>query len=564
MKFLPKKRQTSLFSATIPHKVRKLSDKYLTDPESIKIGGDSKPVATIKQSVLEVAQKAKNDLIIDELNRRTGSVIVFLRTKRRTDQLARVLMRIGFEVDLIHGGRTQGQRNRAIQNFRDGGSRILCATDVAARGLDIPVVEHVINFDLPSMEEDYVHRIGRTGRNGASGEAVTFVSPEDHSEWNALVHKYKIEGVELKGKGVAKVKPQRNRRGGPSRSRTPVRSSFRADRGKPEYQAKKRYDSDRAPARRSSSDRETEPRRSFRKPSNDRSEAPTRSYSRPTRTDSDRPPSGRYARDRKPGARDTNGPRRESRYSRDKKPEARGTRGPNRESSYSRERRPDSRDSRGPSRDTSYSRDRRPESRDSRGPSRDTSYSRDRRPESRDSRAPRRDSSFSRDRRPEARDARSRSPRGSGSAKRPYKKSFPSDGERPSDRNFSRGPKREAREPNDKSRWESTRRPYKKQLTADFDTSRKVERGSKREPRVKREERVFGTDAQAKRMAKKKPYGAKSEGSRKPSYAKGETKHTKNPSAKFLGKRKKPSSKAASPKKKSGKKKLSRKARSKA
>jgi superfamily II DNA/RNA helicase len=111
--------------------------------------------------------------------------------------LAEYLKEFGFEVDLIHGGRSQGQRNRAIDNFKKGRVRILCATDVAARGIDIPKVEHVINFDLPMMDEDYVHRIGRTGRNGASGQAVSFVSPDEMHTWRMLVKKFKIEGADL-------------------------------------------------------------------------------------------------------------------------------------------------------------------------------------------------------------------------------------------------------------------------------------------------------------------------------------------------------------------------------
>jgi superfamily II DNA/RNA helicase len=198
LKYLPKERQTSLFSATIPEKVKKLAAKYLNQPVPINIGQVSQPVAAIKQSVVQVTFRQKDERIVDELNKRTGSVIIFARTQNRTDILYKNLVSYGFEVDLIHGGRSQGQRNRAIQNFREGRSRILCATDIAARGIDVPQVEHVINFDLPMMEEDYVHRIGRTGRNGAKGEAVSFVTPQEHRSWQALARKYRIPGVELK------------------------------------------------------------------------------------------------------------------------------------------------------------------------------------------------------------------------------------------------------------------------------------------------------------------------------------------------------------------------------
>lgn len=202
LKFLPKKRQTSLFTATLPEKVRKLAEKYLSNPEQINVGRISLPVASITQSVIEMTGKEKEDRLVDELNKRENSVIVFAKTKIKTDKLARVLKDYGFAVDLIHGDRSQGQRNRAIANFRTGKSRILVATDVAARGIDIPQVAHVINFDLPMMLEDYVHRIGRTARNGASGEAVSFVTPDESRHWNMIAKKYKIVGVELKNKSA--------------------------------------------------------------------------------------------------------------------------------------------------------------------------------------------------------------------------------------------------------------------------------------------------------------------------------------------------------------------------
>jgi len=214
LKHVPKQRHSSLFTATLPDKVKKLAENYLDKPKSIDVGRASLPVAAIKQSIVQLTFHDKDDRIVDELNERQGSVIIFTRTQNRTNILARHLIGFGFKVDLIHGGRTQGQRNKAIQNFKQGKSRILCATDIAARGIDVPEVEHVINFDLPRMIEDYVHRIGRTARNGAKGEAVTFVTPEEHRTWQSLARKYKIEGVELKG--VVRGKPQR-KRGRPSR-----------------------------------------------------------------------------------------------------------------------------------------------------------------------------------------------------------------------------------------------------------------------------------------------------------------------------------------------------------
>lgn len=222
LKYLPKERQTSLFTATLPERVKKLAEKYLVKPIKIQVGEGSLPVAAIQQSIVQLTHKEKDNRIIDELNQRQGSIIVFTRTKQRTDQLARHLQDYGFSVDLIHGGRSQGQRNRAIDNFKKGKSRILCATDVAARGIDIPKVEHVINFDLPMMDEDYVHRIGRTGRNGASGQAVSFVGPDEHRIWKTLIRKYKITGADLVGVSSSSSRDFGDRRrsggGGGSRS----------------------------------------------------------------------------------------------------------------------------------------------------------------------------------------------------------------------------------------------------------------------------------------------------------------------------------------------------------
>lgn len=218
LKFLPKQRQTTLFTATLPDRVRKLADRYLFQPERINVGRTSLPVASIKQSIVELTVKEKDMKLVDELNLRKGSVIVFMRTKRRTDKLARFLSDYGFSVSLIHGGRTHGQRNQALESFRNGRSRILCATDIAARGIDIPQVEHVINFDLPMMDEDYVHRIGRTGRNGASGEALSFITPEDRRAWQTLARKYQV----APGAGIPAISPSK-----PRGATSPTRPAFK-------------------------------------------------------------------------------------------------------------------------------------------------------------------------------------------------------------------------------------------------------------------------------------------------------------------------------------------------
>lgn len=200
LRHLSPERQTCFFTATLDKKVTALCQQYLNKPERVMMETNSKPVAAIRQSIRQVTGKDKDSVIIDEINARKGSMIIFLKTKDRTDRLSQHLQDYGLKVDLIHGGRSQGQRNRAITSFKQGKSRILCATDVAARGLDVPHVEHIINFDLPMMDEDYVHRVGRTARNGADGEAVSFVTPQEHHHWNRLIKKFGIDQPMLETK----------------------------------------------------------------------------------------------------------------------------------------------------------------------------------------------------------------------------------------------------------------------------------------------------------------------------------------------------------------------------
>jgi superfamily II DNA/RNA helicase len=185
-KALPKIRQTYMFSATFPNNIRKLSAEFLHNPVEVAVGEPSTPVHKISQSVIETTHKEKNDILLDELNSRQGSVLIFTRTKHRTDRLTRYLAGYGYRVTLIHGDRSQSQRRSAIEGFRKGEFRILVATDIAARGLDIADIGHVINYDLPQVAEDYVHRIGRTARNGKQGQALCLLTPEDRGMWRTI------------------------------------------------------------------------------------------------------------------------------------------------------------------------------------------------------------------------------------------------------------------------------------------------------------------------------------------------------------------------------------------
>jgi ATP-dependent RNA helicase DeaD len=186
LRFLPGQRQTMLFSATVPPDIRKLASKYLKDPVQISVGAVSQPVKKINQSMINTTSAKKNEVLLSELSSRLGSILIFARTKHRTDRLARQLTNSGHQVNRIHGGRTQGQRNSALDGFKDGKFRILVATDLAARGIDVPMIAHVINYDLPQCAEDYIHRIGRTARAGAKGEALSLVTPEEKGQWKEI------------------------------------------------------------------------------------------------------------------------------------------------------------------------------------------------------------------------------------------------------------------------------------------------------------------------------------------------------------------------------------------
>jgi len=209
LKHLPQKRQTLLFSATLPRYIVKLSEKYLRDPVRIAVGSTHTPVDRIKQELVHLAIADKFDNLIKQLDDRNGSVIVFVRTKRGADRLAKKLSTAKHSAEAIHGDLNQNKRTRVIQAFRDMKHRILVATDVAARGLDIPHIEHVINYDLPQQPEDYIHRIGRTGRAGAEGSAVCFITPEDRELWRDI---QKLINPEEKGE--LDDRPSSGRKGG--------------------------------------------------------------------------------------------------------------------------------------------------------------------------------------------------------------------------------------------------------------------------------------------------------------------------------------------------------------
>jgi ATP-dependent RNA helicase RhlE len=180
---LAKERQTMMFSATMPKLMGELAGTYLTDAVRVQVNPPGQAVKKINQSVHFVAQAAKTDLLIELLDKhRDELAIVFGRTKHGCEKLYKVLEKKGFAAASIHGNKSQGQRQRALEAFKAGKTRVLVATDVAARGLDIPDVRFVYNYDLPNVAENYVHRIGRTARAGADGSAVALVAPDEMIE----------------------------------------------------------------------------------------------------------------------------------------------------------------------------------------------------------------------------------------------------------------------------------------------------------------------------------------------------------------------------------------------
>ncbi|MGB3328590.1 MAG: DEAD/DEAH box helicase [Thermomicrobiales bacterium] len=180
LQHVPAERQTALFSATMPPRIAELANKYMNDAQRISVRGKQMTVAEIRQTSYEIPRGRKLDALARILEAETpSSAIIFCRTKHGVDELGEGLMQRGFAVETLHGDLSQSQRDRVMKRFRAGQADILIATDVAARGLDIPDVSHVINYDLPESPETYVHRIGRTGRAGKSGEAISLVGPRD-------------------------------------------------------------------------------------------------------------------------------------------------------------------------------------------------------------------------------------------------------------------------------------------------------------------------------------------------------------------------------------------------
>jgi ATP-dependent RNA helicase RhlE len=190
---LPKTRQTMCYSATLDANIREIVRDYVNKPVRIEIGTTSKPSDRVELRVYTVMQDQKLGLLDQMLRQEEGTFLVFSRTKHGADRISKKLEKLGHDSDVIHGDRSQSQRTAALKGFASGRHRVLVATDVAARGIDVSDIAHVVNYDLPNASDDFVHRIGRTGRAGAKGVATTFVMPQERHDARKLERELKIK-----------------------------------------------------------------------------------------------------------------------------------------------------------------------------------------------------------------------------------------------------------------------------------------------------------------------------------------------------------------------------------
>ncbi len=187
LRHVPARRQTLFFSATMPAPIVELTREMLRDPVTVNLGRPSSPAAGIRQAVYPVPQALKPALLVTLLERgEIEDALVFTRTKHRAERLARHLVQQGVKADRIHGNRSQPQRTAALAAFKGGASRVLVATNIAARGIDVEALGHVVNFDVPAAPEDYIHRVGRTARAELTGDAFTFMAPEEEGDLRAI------------------------------------------------------------------------------------------------------------------------------------------------------------------------------------------------------------------------------------------------------------------------------------------------------------------------------------------------------------------------------------------
>jgi ATP-dependent RNA helicase RhlE len=241
---VPKRRQTLLFSATMPAEVKKLTESILNNPKKISIGKQNNPIELVTQHVYSVEKNQKIAMLLHMIQtEEMYSVLVFSRTKYGADKIARHLDKRGIKTVAIHSNRTQRQRLSALDGFRSGKYQVMVATDIAARGIDIDGISHVINYDIPSFAEDYIHRIGRTGRAAATGDAISFVSPEEKNYLQKIekfigkrFHIERCPGFDYSKAAPPKLKPpekgQPRSQAGPAKKKSKHRKPY-SPSGKP-------------------------------------------------------------------------------------------------------------------------------------------------------------------------------------------------------------------------------------------------------------------------------------------------------------------------------------------
>jgi ATP-dependent RNA helicase RhlE len=237
---LPRTRQTLLFSATLSKDIEKVTAEFLNNPETVEIGRRANPADTVTQLLYPVPKSRKVDLLIHLLrDEALDSVLVFSRTKHGADKIARRLTQANIKAATIHSNRSQSQRTQALDAFKSGKCRVLVATDIASRGIDVEGISHVVNFDFPMHPEDYVHRIGRTGRAQAIGDAISFVTPDDESAVRDVekMTKKSVARKRLEGFDYTDFAPLQSFRPGPSgRNARPARPSS----PRPQYRERRR------------------------------------------------------------------------------------------------------------------------------------------------------------------------------------------------------------------------------------------------------------------------------------------------------------------------------------
>ena len=227
---IPAKRQTLMFSATMPAEIRRLADDILHNPVTVKVAAQSAAADTVEQSVYMVDHLCKADQLEDLLkNPEMDRVLIFTRTKRGADRVSRRLTKANSRAEAIHSDKSQSARLKALANFKAGTTRVLVASDLAARGLDVDQISHVINYDMPHEAETYVHRIGRTGRAGLQGQAISFCTGEDHGYLKGIErligralpvirHEFKASAEMIEQAAARRLEAQQNGRGGRSRN----------------------------------------------------------------------------------------------------------------------------------------------------------------------------------------------------------------------------------------------------------------------------------------------------------------------------------------------------------